>query len=73
MPKFTSGCAGKQTSAHPNPAVNTPAINCHTRFRKRALPRKDVRINCINKGSIKIKNQCSHIYIYLHMNFQNSS
>jgi hypothetical protein len=63
VPKLTPSCTSEQTSAHPDPPVNTPAIDCHVRFCKRTLPREDVCIDCIDKGSIKVKNKRSHIYL----------
>jgi hypothetical protein len=62
--KFTPCRAGKQPPTHPYPPVNTPTIDCHAGFRKRALPRENMSIDCIDKCPIKVKNECSHMYLH---------
>ena len=49
--------AGEQAAAHPDPAVDAPAIDRQARLREGSLPREDMRIHRIDQRAVEVEDQ----------------
>ena len=53
--------AREEAAAHPHAAVDAPAVDRQAGLPERALPGKDVRVNRVDQGAVKIKDQCFQV------------
>ena len=58
--KLAGDRPGEESAAHPDAAVDLPAIDRQVGFRECPLPRKDVGVNGVDKSAIQIENQRGH-------------
>ena len=52
--------AREQPAAHPDLAVDAPAVDCQTVFLEGLLPCEDVRVDGVHEGSVEVEDQCRH-------------
>ena len=55
--------AGEETAAHPDAAVDLPALDRKPGLRERALPGEDVGVDGVYERSIEIENECAHAWL----------
>ena len=57
--QLASRGAREEAAAHPHAAMDAPAVDRQAGLPERALPGKDVRVNRVDQGAVKIKDECS--------------
>jgi hypothetical protein len=48
-----------ETAAHPDPAVNPPAVDRQAELGERALPGEDVHIDRVDEGAVEVEDECA--------------
>jgi hypothetical protein len=51
---------GEEPAAHPDTAVDPPAVDRRPEIEERPLPREDVRVDGVDQRPIEIEDQCAH-------------
>ncbi len=54
---LASDRAREQAAAHPDPAVDPPAVDRHPLVGKRALPREDMGVDRVDQGAVEVEDQ----------------
>ena len=52
--------AREQPAAHPDLAVDAPAVDRQTVLLEGLLPREDVRVDGVHEGSVEVEDQSRH-------------
>src|SRR5712671_5324157 len=53
-------CAGEKAAAHPDPAVDLPALDRPAGLPERLLPGKDVAVDGVDEGPVEIEDEGAH-------------
>ena len=59
-PDLARDRAGEQAAAHPDPAVDPPAIDRMAGLGQRALPGEHVRVDGVHEGPVEIEDEGTH-------------
>ena len=58
--QLTPDRAREEPAAHPDPAVDAPAVDGHVAFLERLLPREHVRVDGVHEGPVEVEDQRRH-------------
>src|SRR5207302_639151 len=56
-PHLARDRAREEAAAHPDPAVDAPAVDRHPFLRKRALPREHVRVDGVDQRAVEVEDE----------------
>ena len=59
-PDFARDGPGEQPAAHPDPAVDAPAVDRHARLSQRLLPGEHVGIDGVDERPVEIEDERAH-------------
>jgi hypothetical protein len=60
VPELAADGAGEEAAAHPDLAVDAPAVDRHSALLERLLPGEDVRVDRVDERAVEVEDQCRH-------------